>query len=126
MYPRPVNRGGHGKMTPCLKRIGRSFRDLAVNGRYIRGFATPAYETYEEEAGEMAQVIEDIAKLAGLSVDETKRRLAAAIKDDAWEQTGVDYLMGQNLINQTRPAGAPISWGEFGIVLSRALVGVKK
>jgi hypothetical protein len=96
-------------------------RDLAVNGRYIRGFAAPKYE----EADEMAQVIEDIAKLAGLSVDETMKRLAAAIKDDAWEQAGIDYLVGQNLINQTRPAGAPISWGEFGIVLSRAL-GAKK
>jgi hypothetical protein len=87
------------------------------NVKYVVGAFRPAYV----EGDDMASIIEEIAKTANLSVDETKKRLAAAIKDDAWEQVGIDWLVEKNLINQVRPAGAPISWGEFGIVLSRAL-----
>jgi hypothetical protein len=41
---------------------------------------------------------------------------AEAIKDNAWAQAGIDYLMENGLINQKRAPGAPVTWGEFGIV----------
>jgi hypothetical protein len=90
--------------------------------RYVNGAFRPKYE----EVDEMAQIIEDIAKAAGLSVEETVARLAKAIKDDAWEQDGVNYLMNNKFITETRPPGTPVSWGEFGIVQRRVVEAMKR
>jgi hypothetical protein len=90
------------------------------NIKYVVGAFRPAYEDGDD------MIIEEIAKMAGLSLEETKSRLAEAIKDNAWEQSGIDYLMGKNLINQVRPPGAPVSWGEFGIVQQRIAEAMKK
>lgn len=88
--------------------------------KYVAGAFRPAYGEEDD------MLIEELAKIANLSVEETKKRLAEAIKDNPWEQAGIDYLMSEKLINQVRPPGAPVSWGEFGIVQQRIAEALRK
>ena len=72
-------------------------RNLAINGRYIRGYGVPDYDAVAENATTTQKSVEEIAKevIAGKweSGEERKKKLAAAGYDYATVQAKVNELL---------------------------------
>ncbi len=78
----------------------------------------------KEMEDDMAKYIEQIASKAGVSAETVVTNLAALVKqanvtEDSWEKEGLKALKDMGLINSSRPANAPVAFGELGLILGR-------
>jgi hypothetical protein len=92
-----------------------------IGSANIHGYGTPQYNPEEDE---LQVIIDELVAKSGKTKAEVIDALAywiknANLKDDDWEQEGVDALVNNKFISATRMGNQPVFWGEYAISLQR-------
>jgi signal peptidase I len=97
-------------------------KSYAIGYNRIHGYGIPKFKE-----DDLQVVIDQIVKNTGKTEAEVIDALSYLIKnanvtEEPWEKDAITELYNDKIINSTRAGNAPVTWGEFSIIIDRTLV----